>query len=129
MISPIIENGIEYYQLPELFSINMVTGITAGTHFIVPGAFLTDLSNNFEVTYKTGNLKIRKDTLTVTAPSAELVYGTPQPTYGVTANGYKYDDIFSTVVESIAFNLKDANGNIKPGTGIVPAGVYQIIPT
>ena len=50
---PIVENGIEYYQLPELFSINMVTGITAGTHFIVPGAFLTDLSNNFDVSYKT----------------------------------------------------------------------------
>ncbi len=32
-------------------------------------------------------------------------------------------------MKSITFNLKDANGNIKPGTGIVPAGSYQIIPS
>ena len=73
-------------------------------------------------------MKIRKDTLTVTAPSAEIVYGTPQPTYGITANGFKYDDIFSTVVESISFDVKDANGNIKPSTGIIPANAYEIIP-
>ena len=124
-----MKTGIEYYELPELFSINMVTGMTAGTHFIVPGAFLTDLSNNFDVSYKPGKLKIRKDTLTVVAPSAEIVYGTAQPNYNVTTNGYKYDDIFSTVVKSITFTLKDANGNIKPGTGVVPAGSYQIIPS
>ena len=28
----------------------------------------------------------------------------------------------------LSYNLKDANGNLKPSTGVVPAGVYQIIP-
>ena len=34
----------------------------------------------------------------------------------------------ASVIKSIKYNLKDANGNLKPSTGVVPAGVYKIIP-
>jgi hypothetical protein len=125
---PIIENGVEFYELPALFSINMVTGLTAGNHFIVPGTFLTELSSNFDVSYGTGTLNVLKDTLTVGTKSSEIVYGSAQPIYAAEVSGFKYDDTFASVIKSIQYNLKDANGNLKPSTGVIPAGTYQIVP-
>jgi hypothetical protein len=103
---PIIQNGIEYYQLPALFAINTVTGLTAGTHFIIPGTFLTELSNNFDVSYGLGTLTIRKDTLTVATGNFEIIYGTAQPAYTSVTSGFKYDDTAGSVIKSIKYSLK-----------------------
>ena len=35
-------------------SVNVITGITSGDHFLVPAAFLSDLANNYDFTYVAG---------------------------------------------------------------------------
>jgi hypothetical protein len=125
---PIIEDGVEYYELPELFSITMVTGTTAGSHYMVPGAFLTELSSNFDVSYGIGTLIILKDTLTVISHDAEMVYGEPQPEYSIEVTGFKYVDDIESTIASTSYQLKDGDGNLKESTGPIDAGEYEIIP-
>jgi hypothetical protein len=125
---PIIIDGLEFYELPALFSINAVTGLNAGTQLIVPGTFLTDLSNNFEVSYGLGKMTILKDTLKFFTQATQLKYGETQPEYHVDVSGFKYDDNFGSVIKSLNYSLKDAAGSIKPGSGTIAAGTYQIIP-
>lgn len=52
-----------------LRSVNLITGNTVGTHLILPGTFLT---NNFNVTYGTGQLTILPDTVQFTIDPASL---------------------------------------------------------
>jgi hypothetical protein len=62
----------------EIFSVNVITGNTAGEHWIIPGAFV---SNNYNITYGLGKINILPDTAEVTIDSASLVQvydGTPK---------------------------------------------------
>ncbi len=54
----------------ETIPINLVTGTTVGTHFSLPGAFLT---NNFNVQYGVGLVTILPDTLEITIDEESLV--------------------------------------------------------
>ncbi len=53
----------------ETIPINLVTGTTVGTHFSLPGAFLT---NNFNVQYGVGLVTILPDTLEITIDEESL---------------------------------------------------------
>ena len=124
---PVInEDGEEVYEIPQLFSINMVTGVTAGTHYIVPGAYL---SGNFEITYGLGSLTITQATLTVTAENKEMTYGEDQPTYSSIAEGFVYDDTEANVIDAITYQLRDAQGTLHSSTGPIDVGIYDIVPT
>jgi hypothetical protein len=54
----------------ELKSVNLITGNTVGDHLIVPGSLL---SNNFNISYRLGNLKIIPAKATVAFDQADLV--------------------------------------------------------
>jgi len=124
---PVInDDGEEVYVIPLLFSVNMVTGVTAGTHSIVPGAYL---SGNFDISYGRGTLTITKATLTVTAEDKEMTYGENQPAYSSIVDGFVYDESIASVIDTITYQLKDAQGNLHNSTGSIDVGVYEIIPT
>ncbi len=119
------DDGEEVYVIPLLFSINMVTGTTAGTHSIVPGAYL---SGNFDISYGLGSLTITQRTLTVTSENKQISYGEVQPEYTSTVEGLQYEEDEDEVIESITYQLKDSQGNLTPGTGPVGAGLFDIVP-
>ncbi len=106
-------------------SLNLFTGGTgAGSHKIVPGAFV---SSNFDVTYTIGDLNIAKATLTVRPDTAFNFKGDKLPaalTY--TYDGLTYEDS-NVIVNGPTYYVKDANGNVyQPGTVLPNAGVYNI---
>ena len=123
---PVInDDGEEVHVIPLLFSVNMVTGLTAGTHSIVPGAYL---SGNFDISYGLGSLTIAQRTLTVTSEDKQMNYGEDQPEYTSTVEGLQYEEEEADVIESITYKLKDSEGNLHPGTGAINAGLYDIEP-
>lgn len=119
------DNGEEVYEIPQLFSINMVTGVTAGTHAIVPGAFL---SGNFDISYGLGTLTVTQATLTVTSEDKTMTYGEDQPMYTSAIDGFVYEETEADVIQSISYKLKDTQGDLNPSTGAIDAGSYDIIP-
>jgi hypothetical protein len=123
---PIInEEGEEVYEILDLFSINMVTGVTAGTWAIIPGAYL---SGNFEMTYGTGTVNITPATLTTTSEDKAMTYGEDQPTYTSIINGFVYEETEADVIQSVTYQLTDAEGESHQSTGPIGAGEYNIIP-
>ena len=63
-----VQNGA----IGSMFSVNMITGLGAGTQKIVPGTFI---SENFEVQYQLGTVNIVKQALTITANDTSKVHG------------------------------------------------------
>lgn len=110
----------------QMLSINGITGLTAGAHWIIPGAFM---SSNFEVTYDKGALNINPFEIKIDANDASTVYGTA-PSYSAVISGYQYDDT-APVVFSGALSFTPAfNSQINVGTHtIVPGGVSLVQPT
>ncbi len=118
--------------LSDLVSINMVTGITAGTNTIVPAAMLSD---NFDITYGLGHLTILPAPLTVQALDTTSTYGLPAA-YRDSIYGYQYADSAGSVFANLPTNsLSDASGNAingSPGAGqfkIVPGGAQLNVPS
>ncbi|MCK5066138.1 MAG: hypothetical protein KAR16_01805, partial [Bacteroidales bacterium] len=67
-----------------LSPISFITGSTAGTHWIVPGTYL---SNNFEISYGLGTLTINEADLTITAEDDSKTYGQTDPELTYTSSG------------------------------------------
>lgn len=97
-------------------SVNMVTGITAGIHTIVPAAFR---SGNFIITYAPGKLNINKASLNVTANTAYTNNGVLPPFTSII--NYQYQDA-SLRVSGPLYTLNPL------ATNPAKAGVYDIIP-
>jgi hypothetical protein len=117
------ENPDSSYQL---ISINCITGLTAGDHFIVPGGFL---SSNFDVSYGLGTLHINPHPLSVEAGDASVEYGTA-PSYTSTISGYQYDDIATDVFTGSVSYSPDAGSQINAGVhAIEPSGLTLIDPS
>lgn len=64
--------------ITDVKAVNMITGITSGDHYIVPAALL---SENFNVHYGIGNLKIKPAPLTVKANDTYMFQGDPVPPF------------------------------------------------
>jgi len=108
-----------------LYSINAITGLTAGVHWIVPGGFL---SSNFEVTYGLGHLTILPYELNVDADDKSVEYGTA-PAYTSIISGYQYDDSASVVFSGSIGYTPASNSQINVGTHtIVPGNLTLIQP-
>jgi hypothetical protein len=90
------------------------TASPVGTYPIVPTAAGVNLSN-YTVVYANGILTITQATLTVTAGSANRIYGSANPTFSATALGAVNGDTF-TFAES------------TPATSSSPIGTYPILP-
>ena len=96
--------------------INLITGITAGLHYIVPAAFI---NANYEISYGIGNLTITPAPLVVKAKDSTVTNPIAPTQYRYTVTGYQYDDA-NIPVTGPAFALSPAfNGN----------GTYSIIPS
>jgi hypothetical protein len=110
--------------LYNFYSLNLITGVNAGTHYIVPGAFLT---NNFDITYVAGTLTINPDTLFVSANNQSPACNS-LPAFTSTFTGYNYLDNAANVIASgPAYTI--LNNQSQVVTGTPPAGTYQIVPS
>ena len=112
-------DSVEIYK-----SINAVTGLTVGQHFIVPGALL---SENFDITYGLGTLQILPATLTVEADDQTVSFG-QQPAYTSAISGYRYADSAASVLAGPPVYTLFDNQNNPVTTTPVPAGSYRIQP-
>jgi YVTN family beta-propeller protein len=108
----------------QLYTMNGVTGITAGDHWIIPGGFL---SADFDVSYELGTLNITKAPLTIVADDKNGLCNGGQPVYTATVTGYQYDDSDSVAFNTMIYNIYDSGNNLM-GSGILPQGYYSIGP-
>jgi hypothetical protein len=124
----IYESDIEGYDDPDstyqMLSINGITGLTAGQHWIIPGGFL---SANFDVSYDLGELTVNQWPLTVTADDMNSLCNGVQPSYTSVIDGFQYDDSTEVVFSSLTYNVYDA-GNSLVGSGPLAQGYYTITP-
>jgi hypothetical protein len=109
--------------ISEFKGINMITGIYAGTHAIVPAALL---SNNFDITYGLGTLTILPAELTVKADNKSGVYG-DNINYTSTVSGLQYDDNLAGISSGSINYALSQNGN--PIAMPAPAGNFTITPS
>ena len=72
-----------------MFSMNMITGLDAGNHTLIPGAFVNE---NFEVTYGLGQVLINRKPLIVSADNKTKNAGDPNPPLTISYNGFAFDD-------------------------------------
>ncbi len=100
--------------LSDFKSVNMITGLTAGTFAIVPAAMISD---NFELTYGLGKITILPAKLSVAAKDTFMFQGDSVPAFMAAINGLKNQD---TLVSGPSYTLSPAY------TG--GAGTYSIIP-
>ena len=99
--------------IPALRSLNLITGLTPGTHLILPGTLRSD---NLLITYKTGKLTISPAIASVTAQNKVIYKGDPLPAYSSVITGFMPADI-----PTVTYSLSPTYAG--------QAGVYTIIPT
>jgi hypothetical protein len=103
--------------------INMITGLYAGVHAIVPAAYI---SNNFDISYGLGTLTILQRPLLIKADSIQSTYGA-QTTFNTTVQGLQYQDSLQSIsTGSISTTVLNGSGvNVQP---IYAAGSYTVVP-
>ncbi|MES2649195.1 MAG: S8 family serine peptidase [Bacteroidota bacterium] len=105
-------------------TINLVTGITPGDHFIVPAAYLAE---NFTVTYGLANLKVKPAILKVTAKDITILQGDPVPT----VFEYTVADLYNgdVVTTEPTFTIGGPDFTTNPAYSGSNAGTFDIIPS
>jgi hypothetical protein len=83
--------------LAGMFSVNMITGLDAGTQKLIPGTF-ADL--NYDITYAAATVTITERPITITADAKTKVYGATDPalTYAITSGSLVGTDAFTGAV-------------------------------
>jgi hypothetical protein len=107
-------------------SINLVTGLSVGSHYIVPAAYS---SYNFDITYSVGNLNITPAPLTIRAKDSTITYEDPftLATMTSTVAGIGYNDKISDVLSSPpSYSLLNNQNNPVTTNPILP-GTYKIM--
>ncbi len=114
-----------------LYAMDMVTGLTVTSgeekHYIFPGAFLSAMASNFNVTYGYGELTILPASLTVATGDLVIQQGEEIDTslIGSTFDGFVYgEDVASIYPEGIPYYYVNNSGEIYE-TGDI--GVYDIL--
>jgi hypothetical protein len=107
-------------------SLNMISGYTVGNWLIGPGVLI---SENFDINYGLGNLTILPATLTVKANDTSITCTGVQPVYRSINTFYKYDDADSVSIASGPDYTILNNLNANMGSGILPGGSYQLVPS
>ena len=107
-------------------SINLLTGLTVGSHYIVPAAYS---SYNFDITYSVGNLTVTPAALNIRAKDTTITYQDPfsLTTMTSTVAGIGYNDKITDVLSGPpSYSLLDAKNNPVTADPILP-GTYSII--
>ncbi len=85
----------------------MITGLEvtpAGeSHYVYPGAYLNDMSANFNITYVPGSLIIKQKALTVSTDNLVIPYGTDltKDDLITTFDGWAFENEFQESVETV----------------------------
>ncbi len=114
------EEGEDGYPDPEraisdMYSLNMITGLEVTpegeSHYVYPGAFLNDMSANFNITYVPGSLIINPRTLTASTDNLVIPYGTVLTKDALTTSfdGWAFEGEFQESVETV---FPEADGGI-----------------
>ncbi len=106
-------------------SANMITGITHGTHIIIPAAFL---SANFDINYGLGTLRINKFPLSITANTLYSNNG-QLPAFTSTILRYQYQDATTMTITGPIYKLYSSPAGPQPITFTGAPGVYTIRPS
>lgn len=115
-------NAPEGDSLTGILPVNLVTGLTSGTHLMLPGAVL---NGNFKIKYRVGALTILPAPLTVTVSNADANYGKP-PVLEAKVSGFRYDDKAATVLAGQPqFVVRNSLQQVVPLSQIA-AGSYQV---
>ena len=94
-------------EIIDMYSLNMITGLEvtpAGeSHFVYPGAFLNDLSANFNITYLPGSLIVLPKDLSIATEDLVVTYGTELTKEAITTNfdGWAFEGEFKESVETV----------------------------
>jgi hypothetical protein len=107
-------------QIGAMFGINMVTGLSVGTHKIIPGTFS---SENFIVSYGTGTLTINQAPLSIEAHVKYINQGSPLPAFTSTIKGAAYGEAITGVTYS-ASTVNTSVAGVYTNTPGLPAGTY-----
>ena len=83
------DGGTGYSSLGSMFGINMITGLDAGTQYLIPGVLV---NTNFDITYGLGTVDIQKAIITIKANDATRQYGENNPEFKVTYSGFAPGD-------------------------------------
>lgn len=102
----------------ELYAVNAITGLTAGTHYIIPGSFM---AYNYSVTYGLGHLNVQPYEIKIQSRDTSTTYGTP-PFYTIDITGYQYDDVDSFVFDGALAPTPVPGSPIPAGTHTIHAG-------
>jgi hypothetical protein len=104
--------------ITELRSLNLITGLSVGTHWIAPAAIMT---KNFKVTYDIGYLNVTPAPLVIKADNKTIKAGDPLPTLTSTATGLVNNQTLASVITA------PVTHTVNP-TYLGLAGTYQVIP-
>ena len=105
-------------------SLNLITGLYAGEHSIVPAAFM---SGNFDISYRLGKLTILPKNLILKADDKNDTCGT-KPEFTLNINGLQYDDSLSSLfVNPPTYKVfNDLDEEVTDN--VLPQGTYSIQP-
>ena len=92
-----------------MFSMNMITGLDAGSHKLIAGGLL---NGDFEVTYGVGNAEILPALLIAKANDTTKVYVDNNPVFKKTYTGFAYDENESNITAPVASTTATANSGV-----------------
>ena len=103
-------------------SINVITGINVGSHYIASAALLT---SNFELSLEVGDLIITQAPLTLTPVDMSVPFSSSLD-FSYTAEGFKYEDSIGNVISADPlFTILDENDIVQDPNDL-SVGVYTI---
>ncbi len=110
----------EQNMISKLYAMNLITGLEVGSGpqngwQSFPGAFLSPLASNFNITYGSGQLNISPADLDVRTGDLAIRRGDPiDPSLiEIDISGFVYDDTFEKVFpEGVVFKFEDEEGNV-----------------
>jgi len=93
--------------ISDIYSLNLITGLEVTPegekHYVYPGAFLNNMSANFNITYLPGSLIIMPKELMVTTENLTIPYGTQLTKDAITTSfdGWAFEGEFQESVETV----------------------------
>ena len=132
--------GEEERTVDKIYATNLLTSldVTLGEEpsLIFPGAFLSNLSNNFDIEYGSANITVSPATLKAATDDLEITYGTMlEPSnFNTVISGYVYGETQAIVFPSeehpelgeISYFFIDSEGNEYEIGEDMEVGEYQI---
>ncbi|MGA2245399.1 MAG: MBG domain-containing protein, partial [Verrucomicrobiota bacterium] len=114
-----------------LASSGAVATAGATTYAITPSATTggTFNANNYSITYNAGTLVVQPAALTIIGIDATRPYGTTNPVFAVTGNGFVNGDSLANLSGTLSVSFTDTNKVAESVDTNTPVGVYDVIPS